>query len=312
MIGQNNDVLASATFFTSAFEFTWDDARSQPLLTMKSSFAGDDNVFDVVRGVLPDLFCSSRPALHRARWKDLWQTKPTSTAVLEQAVAKLMEQAFWAVTAEPGCSKNPVEPLPEILSEGWDSDSGAQSPTVQGKTQKRKSKQRKKFGQSQILVASKEGPAVPTSAGRNEEQAADHANQVLKDEIVEAERVVTLSTSSYNTDRSHIFDDDCSTCSGASSFRLPSVESLSLSLVSSPAAKSFPYSQGDVTPESDQHVCYAWGESGRWLNRSECHPGVSSSLCVVAKNTFLDINQNPQSSSCRALSLPPRCVGEVR
>eukprot|EP00931_Biecheleriopsis_adriatica_P118787 TRINITY_DN94108_c0_g1_i1.p1 TRINITY_DN94108_c0_g1~~TRINITY_DN94108_c0_g1_i1.p1 ORF type:complete len:315 (-),score=36.04 TRINITY_DN94108_c0_g1_i1:206-1150(-) len=94
------DPLAAATLCVSAFEFSWDASRSQPILAMKASFADHPQIFDLVRAALPDLFRSKRKAVHRARWKDSWKAPPTSVTALEPEIAKLLEQAFWFMTAD--------------------------------------------------------------------------------------------------------------------------------------------------------------------------------------------------------------------
>lgn len=294
--GASKDVLSSATFFTSAFEFTWDDVRKQPSLTMKSSFAANADIFKVVRGVLPDLFCSSRPAIHRARWKDLWKSKPTSVPALEQAVAKLAEQAFWALAADPDCAVASADPLPAILSEGWDSDTGVQSP----KTPSRKSpKARKNLAQDQksaknkgielILKKAQKGAAASGNPGHGADEQAG------KDDSVRADA----------TEMHDIFDDACSTCSGASSFCPQSVDSTPLSAASWPVTRTSADLQ-DMTA-LDQKSCYVWGESGQWFRQCAPQPAAYLGHCAVVKNTFLDFEARAESSNCkRARSLPPR------
>eukprot|EP00930_Biecheleria_cincta_P028660 TRINITY_DN19999_c0_g1_i1.p1 TRINITY_DN19999_c0_g1~~TRINITY_DN19999_c0_g1_i1.p1 ORF type:complete len:560 (-),score=92.18 TRINITY_DN19999_c0_g1_i1:82-1734(-) len=122
--------LASAALFTSGFELVWNSLLSRTILRMKVDFAERRDIFDLVRAVLPDLFCSRRQAMHRARWKDLWEDKPTSINEFELALAKLMEQAFWAIATDacPAVAAVAVSDpiLPEVLSDGWMSDSGIQ------------------------------------------------------------------------------------------------------------------------------------------------------------------------------------------
>lgn len=303
--GRNPDVLSTATFFTSAFEFTWDEVRLQPILAMKPAFAAkDDDMFNSVRAVLPDLFCSSRSVVHRARWKELWNTKPTSVVALEQAIAKLMEQAFWALAADPGCPESCVDPLPAILSEGWDSDSGVQCSTPQRKTPTKKStKARKKLAQDQKS-------RVKESFGReDQEHQADHAEGERKCDTVRAQEFAqVVSRHPRLPETPDIFDDGCSTCSG-SSFLYPqsaSAESTPNSCFSSHAAPPLLSLQGATSP-AEQELVYVWAESGQWLRQCVAHRSAYRGPRAVVNNTFLDLDECAQPSDCRrAQSLPPR------
>jgi len=109
--------LFSAKLFTSAFDLAWDETLARKVLKMRLAFAEKVGIFGALRASLPDVFCSKRPALHRARWKELWKEKPASVAGLEEATAKLMEQAFWALAAEPSCTAPGSEPAADMLSE---------------------------------------------------------------------------------------------------------------------------------------------------------------------------------------------------
>jgi len=298
--GANKDVLSSASFFTNAFEFSWDDVRLQPVLTMKSSFAANgEQLFKVLRGVLPDLFRSSRPAVHRARWKDMWKAKPSSVPALEQAVAKLVEQAFWSLAANPGRVVESVDPLPAILSEGWDSDSGVQNCTPPRKTPSKKSaKARKKLAQNQTTAENKVIELInqkgAVACGKQGHRADEQAKQ---DDMLRAD--------DENVEKQDNFDDAASTCSGASSFYPQSVESSPVSAASFRSAKTWPHIPS--MPSADQEECYVWGESGQWLRQYAPHPTACLGHCTVVKNTFLDLDERAEPLICkRARSLPPR------
>merc|ERR1712061_262449 len=68
-----------------------------------------------VRRILPDFLTpqSPRTLMPRARWKELWTTEPASVAALEQQLAKLVEQAFWAMTLDP-TYKTQLRPLDDV------------------------------------------------------------------------------------------------------------------------------------------------------------------------------------------------------
>lgn len=303
MIAGDKDALAAATFFTSAFEFGWDDVRSQPVLTMKKSFASNLEIFKLVRAVLPDLFCSSRPALHRVRWKDLWATRPTSVQALEQAIAKLMEQAFWAAVADPHCAVICADPLPGILSEGCDSDSDTHSARIQKKTTSaKKAKASKKPAHSQQRGAKHKTSHHP--GGRQKVQGDDE-DQLQHSEIVaSALKTSILSCMLQDTIAQFDIDDDCSTCSGASSFQVPSLEASPKSLCSELTAKSS-QSSFITTQEPDKKTCYVWGEAGQWQILTANQTGYR--LRAVVKNTFLDLDESAASSGRRRSSSWSQC-----
>lgn len=116
----SSDPFAASALFTSAFEFTWQICRSarnpsvvlvdpsgMPVLVMKPSFleVQGDTVIETLRAVLPDMLSekSGRVPMFRARWKDLWAAEPASIQAMEQQLVKLVEQALWAMGADPSC-----------------------------------------------------------------------------------------------------------------------------------------------------------------------------------------------------------------
>lgn len=106
------DPLESSMLLKEAFQFTWNMARSSqntgviisadPALVMKLDFIQRLDFIERIREVLPDfLQRSSRTPMPRARWKELCAIEPSSVAVLEQQLARLVEQALWAMAAQP-------------------------------------------------------------------------------------------------------------------------------------------------------------------------------------------------------------------
>merc|ERR1712039_234739 len=90
------------------------DPKLSPVLVMKEEFLQRTDFIECVRRVLPDFLTSQshRTPIARARWKELWATEPTSVAALEQQLAKLIEQAFWAMSLEPTYKTMPMKPQP--------------------------------------------------------------------------------------------------------------------------------------------------------------------------------------------------------
>jgi len=111
------DPFAESSLFTTAFEFTWQIARSarnprvilvdpmsMPVLVMKTALLDSDLIFREMSKVLPDFLSdrSSRLPLPKARWKDLWVSEPASVVAMEQQLVKLVEQVLWFMGTDPG------------------------------------------------------------------------------------------------------------------------------------------------------------------------------------------------------------------
>lgn len=187
--------LARAAFFTSAFEFAWDSLLSRDILRMKVEFAERRDIFDLLRAVLPDLFCSRRQAMHRARWKDLWKDKPSSVNEFELAVSKLMEQAFWAIATDSCSAVAVVDPIfPEVLSDGWMSDSGVQMQKSGKEASKKTCKSSKRMLQSRKASSGK-STSLQDKTGCQQRQA--------------------VATESENKDVPHTRQQPCTTPSDA-------------------------------------------------------------------------------------------------
>lgn len=219
-------------------------------------------------------------------------------------------KACFCSGAGTGCPESCVDPLPAILSEGWDSDSGVQCSAPERKTPSKKTtKARKKLAQDQKSRVKKE------SFGREDlEHQADHAEGVRKCDTVRAlEFAQVVSRHPRLPETPDSFDDGCSTCSG-SSFFYPlsaSAESTPGSCFSSHAAPPLLSLQGATSP-TEQELVYVWAESGQWLRQCVAHRSAYRGPRVVLNNTFLDLDECAQPSDCRrARSLPPRFDASV-
>jgi len=117
-LSQASDPFAASTLFTSAFEFTWNIARSarnphvvlvdpasMPVMAMKPFLLEGDRIFKELVAVLPDFLSerNGRALLPKPRWKELWASEPASIAAMEQQLVKLVEQALWAMGTDPAC-----------------------------------------------------------------------------------------------------------------------------------------------------------------------------------------------------------------
>merc|ERR1719162_1458761 len=102
------------------------DPDDQPsLMTLRVDMLQGDRIFDRFRAILPDfLTCQkARSPMPRARWKDLWMSEPSSVASLEAQLAKLVEQALWAMGVDPAFQVPDETPEPAladtVLFESW-------------------------------------------------------------------------------------------------------------------------------------------------------------------------------------------------
>merc|ERR1719465_327706 len=70
-----------------------------PLLVLKPNVLMSDDFFERFKYALPDFLSTQtkRMPLPRARWKDLWASEPASIIALHEMLAKLVEQALWAM-----------------------------------------------------------------------------------------------------------------------------------------------------------------------------------------------------------------------
>lgn len=93
-------------------------------IVAKEAILGKLAVFDVFGPILCDFLGSQtgRNPLPRCRWKDLWSPEPSSFAAFEQQLAKLVEQALWAMAATSPESKAAAPAqlfLAEVALEPW-------------------------------------------------------------------------------------------------------------------------------------------------------------------------------------------------
>jgi len=78
------------------------DLSKSPVLVAKRNVLKSDDFFDRFRNILPDFLSlqTKRVPIPRARWKNLWVCEPPSIVALQQMLAKLVEQALWAMALQ--------------------------------------------------------------------------------------------------------------------------------------------------------------------------------------------------------------------
>mmetsp|Transcript_11840 Transcript_11840/g.22927 ORF Transcript_11840/g.22927 Transcript_11840/m.22927 type:complete len:509 (-) Transcript_11840:157-1683(-) len=166
--GGSSSFFAPSVLFTDAFDLPWKIAKSkenpdliimdpddQPsLMTLRPQLLESDvEVFERFRRVLPDFLRPSRatrPLLAPVRWKDIFASSCSSVAAMEQRLAQLLEQAFWAMVANPAYAVPETPGAPtcsdtlaaDVPFEDWMVDA-EQDETRQ---KKKKKKQKKRVG----------------------------------------------------------------------------------------------------------------------------------------------------------------------
>ncbi|CAE8649857.1 unnamed protein product [Polarella glacialis] len=109
------DLFVDSMFLKDVFDLQWIVEKSdehpdavlmnpdaQPSwMRLQEAFLEGFLVFEICQGALPNFLASKtgRSPMPRARWKQLWAAEPSSVAALEQQLAKLLEQALWAMTS---------------------------------------------------------------------------------------------------------------------------------------------------------------------------------------------------------------------
>jgi hypothetical protein len=109
------DPFEASTLLKDGFQFTFSvtrspsseqgsvilrmDSQTRAVLAAKPEFV-DDKFVERFRSMLPDFLSQARCPLPRPRWKELFAQEPSSISALEQQLAKLIEQALWALAQE--------------------------------------------------------------------------------------------------------------------------------------------------------------------------------------------------------------------
>lgn len=155
------DPFEASLLLKDAFMFTWDigrlakdptvcvvDPTRSAVMVMKSEFVASEDFFSIMRSVLPDFLApkSVRNPLSRVRWKEIWATEPASMQALEERLAKLVEQALWAMAADPDYAAPVDEDVAvDVQLEPWmteHDDKVAKAREAAKKKKKRKQKPR--------------------------------------------------------------------------------------------------------------------------------------------------------------------------
>lgn len=159
------DLLLDSTFLKDIFDLPWIVEKSaefkdavlmnpeiQPaLMTLRPAACEGCIIFDRLSLALPDFLGSKtgRSPLPRARWKQLWAIEPSSVAAFEQQLAKLAEQALWALGLSSSfeAPREESQPQETVEVEDWMLDSDViQRPKTGLKSKKKKKTKSEKRG----------------------------------------------------------------------------------------------------------------------------------------------------------------------
>jgi len=137
-----------------------DDASDDesPIFFIDLKFVEDDTIIERCRAALPDFLRlrSGRRAMPQARWKDLFARDPASVTVFQQQLAKLIEQAFWAIEIE-----EIVLHEDQIVLEPWMEDVDSKpAATASSKGKASRKKNRKQKSQNNKVDSS---PVTPST-----------------------------------------------------------------------------------------------------------------------------------------------------
>eukprot|EP00747_Dinoflagellata_sp_TGD_P180513 gnl/TRDRNA2_/TRDRNA2_33103_c0_seq1.p1 gnl/TRDRNA2_/TRDRNA2_33103_c0~~gnl/TRDRNA2_/TRDRNA2_33103_c0_seq1.p1 ORF type:complete len:372 (+),score=77.61 gnl/TRDRNA2_/TRDRNA2_33103_c0_seq1:89-1204(+) len=125
------DLFVDSALLAEAFDLPWKiksdklqdsvtvDPADQPTwMALSAHILDQEAIFHRFRCVLPDFLGAKtgRFPLPRARWKQLWAVAPSSVAAFEQQLAKLVEQALWAMASNPSFQKPKISSQVEEAS----------------------------------------------------------------------------------------------------------------------------------------------------------------------------------------------------
>ncbi|CAK0871798.1 unnamed protein product [Prorocentrum cordatum] len=157
--GGRDDPLEASVLLKQGFEFSWTASRSRldpstvmmdpemrPVLRAKADFVTREDFLEQISSVLPDFLSqrSPRPPAPRAKWKSICTADPANVGEMEQQLARLVEQALWAMASDPafGVEEQPppvAEPT-EVNLEPWMEEHDARVRTAAGKRRGRKAR----------------------------------------------------------------------------------------------------------------------------------------------------------------------------
>lgn len=197
------DPFEASVLLKHAFEFTWGIARmadnpsvvmmnaaAHPIMVMKVGFLQEaQRLIGNMKNVLPDFLAAqtSRMPMPKARWKDLWGVEPSSMIALEQQLAKLTEQALWAMVCDQSLAAQSIEEdaaVVDLSLEPWMAEHDQE--VVRAREASKASKKKKKR-------------AAQKSASRTEPSAEDDdAAELGFGDDIEAEPQEALDLSGFD------------------------------------------------------------------------------------------------------------------
>lgn len=159
------------------------ELSKSPVLVLKRDVLKSDDFFDRFRNILPDFLSlqTKRVPIPRARWKNLWVCEPPSIVVLQQMLAKLVEQALWAMALQSNSANSAgmravtdkdradsTAAADPVVLEPWMEDA---KPSPRDVKKKKKSRQWRKMHSAPKLC-----PSFETSTSDEDEELGDAEN----------------------------------------------------------------------------------------------------------------------------------------
>jgi hypothetical protein len=352
-----SDPFESSTLLKEAFQFTYGYARlandpsvimmsasDSPMLVMKADFVREPSRLIIqMKCILPDFLSTqtSRTPMSKARWKDLWASEPASMALLEKQLAKLTEQALWAMASDPLPTTSQDPQALDAVLETWmtkhdqEIAKSRESASKAGKKKKRKQKTLHTVHTEECA----EEDALRETSDREVDDSLNIDELESKDDVVEsAELLEAEETEEADAERADIIVDgqyisypsvdgyDGDHCFGSCDLRPPRTPPSSpcasrlweppqvmnyiwgqTSQEAEPSIKEFVHEPSEIastkTPASRGSSSQGtpWTR-GQWLPFTPDVPGHCCNARVVVRNTFIDLDVKSDCSAAKRSS----------
>lgn len=307
------DPFAASALLTGAFEFTWQvgrcatnpelvliDSTRTPIMVMKRAFIEKDRLFEDMKAVMPEFLAPRGGCLPtpRARWKEFFTIEPSSISAMERQLAKLVEQALWAMCVNPSfeapAQDDDILQVGDGASLPLEDESWMESESNVKATTKKKKKSRRRSGGAAatqtavageaedeisgivVLVGEESKLALESSKALSAEAPKEGHTAIFGDEDGEAGTCASMTCASCAITADHSASDDESV--GVGSFHGSCVAST-----------------GELSQEPTATSTPALGRCGR----SVCFPGSRLSsprqLSPRRDNSSLPLSSQPHN-----------------
>mmetsp|Transcript_115850 Transcript_115850/g.181065 ORF Transcript_115850/g.181065 Transcript_115850/m.181065 type:complete len:473 (-) Transcript_115850:69-1487(-) len=154
-------IFTTSALFTEVFDLPWKihkseefpdavlmDPDDQPsLMTLRHQFSegatGEQLVARFRLNLSDFLAHTGRTPMPKARWKELFTSRPSSVSSLEEQLAKLFEQALWAMAMDPCFEVENATKATDLAEDALSEDWMDELETADAKRKKKKKKRKK-------------------------------------------------------------------------------------------------------------------------------------------------------------------------